>query len=301
VFPKTGITVMLPDPTMKEPTKPLDCPLCSGKNVVHLFVKQDIPYYKCRDCSFIFSRAENNPNLTNAIEDYEPAYMDYFSEKPHDKRNHEWIIKILAKHKALRASRILDIGCGSGKFVQYLEEKGYEVFGLEPSKALFDTFLHADHFFNLTASQYLKQSPSDKFDIIIISDVLEHVDDPLSFLRDVRSMMSPDGILFISTPDTGSSFARIAGKNWHYYNKYHLSLFSRSNLANAVRGIGLTPRSFGHVTRFQSMDYIIKYLFNFILHKKGAAPGFLGRLHLPVNLFDNMYIVFGNAEDQKSD
>ena len=114
-------------------------------------------------------------------------------------------------------------------------------------------------------------------------------------------MMAPDGIVFISTPDTGSSFARIAGKNWHYYNKYHLSLFSRSNLANAAKRIGLTPRSSGHVTRFQSMDYIIKYLFNFILHKKGAAPKFLGRLHLPVNLFDNMYIVFGNAKDQKSD
>src|SRR5688572_3330151 len=129
-------------------TKSMKCPLCESKNIVHLFSKQNIPYYKCADCSFVFSEPENNPNLTNTINDYEPAYMDYFSDKAHDKRNHDWLIRALEKHKTLQGSRILDVGCGSGKFVKYLRQIGYEAFGLEPAKALFDAFLDADYFFN---------------------------------------------------------------------------------------------------------------------------------------------------------
>jgi 2-polyprenyl-3-methyl-5-hydroxy-6-metoxy-1,4-benzoquinol methylase len=263
---------------------------------MHLFIKQEVPFYKCGNCSFIFSRPEMNPNLSNTIENYEPAYLDYFNEKPLDEKNHNSLLRLIKKQKPLKGSQILDVGCGSGKFVKYLRGKGLEAFGLEPSKALFNTFLKNSYFFNTTASGFLVQFPSDKFDIIVVSDVLEHIEEPQPFIKDIYSLMSPGAVLFISTPNTSSLFAKVAGKNWHYYNKYHLSLFSKSILAKTLARFDLIEVASGTVTRYHTIYYVIKYLFNFILHKEYSVPKFLARINIPVNLLDNMYAIFKNAQ-----
>lgn len=275
-----------------QPITSPECPLCFGRDIVQLFSKQGILYYKCRSCGFVFSQPDNNPNLTNTIADYEPAYLDYFNEKIHDKKNHDLLVGLIEKQRKLEGARILDVGCGSGKFVKYLRTKGYAAFGLEPSRALYDAFLSRDYFFNTTISDFLIHHPGEEFDIIIVSDVLEHIDKPLPFIKDIRSIMSDGAILFISTPDTSSLLARLSGKSWHYYNRYHLSLFSKANLIDTGAKNGVTAVSSGTVTRYQSIYYVIKYLFNFILHKKGFVPKFLSRMHLPINLFDNMYVIF---------
>ncbi len=237
-----------------------------------------------------------NPNLSNTIENYEPAYLDYFNEKPHDEKNHDALLRLIKKQKPLEGSRILDIGCGSGKFVKCLRNNGLDAFGLEPSKVLFDTFLENSYFFNTTVSGFLGQFPGDKFDIIIVSDVLEHIAEPPSFINDICSLMSPGAVLYISTPDTSSLFAKLAGKNWHYYNKYYLSLFSKSILAKTLASFDLTEVASGTVTRYQTFYYVIKYWFNFILHKEYSVPKFLMRINAPVNLFDNMYVIFKKAQ-----
>ena len=279
---------------------PADCPLCNGKDIAFRFNKQGIPYYTCRNCSFVFSGSDDNANLVHAMEAFEPAYLDYFQEKPHDKKNHDALTRQLQQHASLQGARILDVGCGSGKFVKYLRSKGYEAFGIEPSRPLFDTFLSDEYFFNDRVEDYIRKYPSAKFDIVILSDVLEHADKPSSFISNICSLLADNAILYISTPDTNSLFARAAGKRWHYYNKYHLSLFSRANLIKSFASHGLTPVASGKVTRYQSMYYITQYLFNFMMHRKISVPGFLSSINIPVNLFDNMYIIFTNGRNKKN-
>ena len=275
------------------------CPLCRSTNVQLKFTKQQIRYYSCPDCGFVFSQPDQNYNLSNTITDFEPAYLDYFSEKKHDEKNHAALVQLLKKYKDLSNARIMDVGCGSGKFVRYLRRHGYTAFGLEPSSALFNTFLKNDQFFfQSSVHEFLKAHPADKFDVIIVADVLEHIEDPASFVFEISSMLLPDGILFISTPDTKSSFAKLAGKKWHYYNKYHLSLFSMSNLKDLAARHNLSSLASGYITRYQSLHYIFKYAFNFILHKKFGALSFLSRINVPINLYDNIYGVFKKNRDQ---
>ncbi len=270
----------------------LACSLC-GSDSKFLFNKQGSPFYSCTNCRFVFAKPLNNPNLINTINDFEPAYLSYLGDQQHDKKNHEALIKKISKHADMPSARILDIGCGSGKFVQYLRSKGYDAYGLEPSTALYDTYLAShDHCYNSDVQSFRAAHPAERFSIITITDVLEHVDDPNAFIRAVSEMLTGGGIVFISTPDARSLFARMAGKGWHYYNRYHLSLFSKKNLSQLMESHGLATLMLKHLARYQSLHYIISYGLNFVLHTERKVPRFLSGINIPLNLHDNMYGVF---------
>jgi 2-polyprenyl-3-methyl-5-hydroxy-6-metoxy-1,4-benzoquinol methylase len=271
---------------------PFHCPLCNSSNIKFLFNKQSSPHYRC-ECGFVFATPQSNANLQNELKDFEPAYLNYLSDQLQDKKNHEALLKKLSKYKSIEGCRILDVGCGSGKLVRYCRSKGLDAFGLEPSTALFDEFLkNESFFFNGDVADFIYKNPGVKFDFIIAADVLEHVAEPVHFMRDIARLLSPGGILFISTPDVNSLFARAAGKRWHYYNRYHLSLFSPQTLERLGEGSGLTRAEAGHLTRYQSLYYIIKYGWNFLLHTEKGVPKFLKSVNFPVNMLDLQYAAF---------
>lgn len=274
----------------------MTCPLCNTANSKFLFNKQQSPHYQCDKCGFVFARPDTNANLQNELKDFEPAYLNYLGDQLHDKKNHEALLKKLARCKSPEGCKILDIGCGGGKLVRYLRAKGLEAYGLEPSHALFDTFLKNEpFFFKGDVQDFIIKNPGTKFDVIIASDVLEHIPEPVPFMQQLAAMLTSGGILFISTPDAGSFFARMAGRRWHYYNRYHLSLFSQQTLARLCKANGLTRIEAGHVTRYQSLFYVIKYGWNFLLRTDKGVPGFLKSINFPVNLYDNQYAVFGRT------
>lgn len=271
---------------------PPRCPLCNSEKTILLFIKQQSPHYRC-ECGFVFATPPSNANLQNELKDFEPAYLNYLGDQLHDKKNHEALLKKLSKYKALDGCTILDIGCGSGKLVKYLRSKGLEAYGLEPSSALFDTFLKNEpYFFKGEVNGFISQNTDKRFDFIIAADVLEHVEQPVPFMQDIAGILSPGGVLFISTPDAKSVFARLAGRRWHYYNRYHLSLFSPQNLKKLGEDRGLRLAEAGHLTRYQSLYYVIKYGWNFLLQTDKGVPRFLKLVNFPVNLWDNQYGVF---------
>jgi len=258
--------------------------------MARLFEKDGIPHLKCRHCGFIRSHPQHNPNLTNVIAQFEPAYLEYLRPQPHDAKNFEWLISKIKKHKDLAGCRILDAGCGSGKFVRYLRRQGYAAYGLEPSKALYDQFLSGEEpFFHGTLTEHNVQQ---RFDIITIIDVLEHIDDPQLFVKAVTERLAPGGLVFISTPDSSSLPARLLKKRWHYYNRYHLSLFSRDNLRGLMAQHGFAQVDGGYVARYHSVHYMLQYMLNFVMRKKAESPRFLQGRVVRVNLFDNMYGAF---------
>ena len=87
-------------------------------------------------------------------------------------------------------AKALDVGCGEGKFLDWLQERGWHTYGIEPSTDL--AFLrHAS----------LISPPQDRsFALVILHHVLEHVTSPLDLLRQVAGALSDSGVLFISVP-----------------------------------------------------------------------------------------------------
>lgn len=84
-----------------------------------------------------------------------------------------------------KEASILDYGCGNGVFIQYLKGKGYtRVEGYDPYVAAYS------------------KTPTDQFDCVVANDVIEHVSDPRSTIRECIRLVKPGGLLYLGTADS---------------------------------------------------------------------------------------------------
>lgn len=269
------------------------CALCRSTDTTVLFVKQGVDYSECRGCEFRFSSPDVNPNLANALDAYEAAYLQYLAPEPVDQANFDSLCAWMEQQGSLHDARVLDVGAGSGKLVRHLRACGVCAEGLEPSRALFEHFLSGDRAFTCDMLGSFRRSTSTRFDVITALDVIEHVADPVEFLREVAELLKPGGALFVSTPDVGSLTAKAFGRRWHFYYPYHLSYFSPKTLTAEAKRHGLTLIDVCHRGKRRSVGYVIRYAAEFIAGH--SAPAWASRFDswaLPINLFDVMYLCF---------
>jgi hypothetical protein len=103
-------------------------------------------------------------------------------------------------------------------------------------------------------------------------------------------------VLFLSTPDVGSTVARALGSRWHFYCAYHLSYFDQQTLARLAGQLGLQPLDAQYRGRQRSLGYAARYFFEFLLRRR--SPGWIRRLEAvtaPVNLHDTMHVCLRRA------
>ena len=277
---------------------PPNCRLCASGRTRPLFVKRGVPFFLCDECALAFSRPDVNPNLQD-LDAFDDAYLQYLAENPADAVNHSALAKWLGAFAPLAGARVLDVGCGGGKWVHHLRNLGANAVGLEPSPALFGRFLSGEDSFVRGEMSDLRKAGGRPFEIVTAFDVIEHAEDPGAFLDDLSALLADGGLAAISTPDRGSLHAKIAGRHWHFCHKYHLSLFNRETLVRAAQQRGLELLHFSRRGRLRSCGYIVRYGFENILAR--PSPKWAARLdpvHIPLNLGDVMHLCFRKTADE---
>ena len=98
--------------------------------------------------------------------------------------------------------RILDVGCGTGELIAYLDEEGFDVMGTEPSaeatRVANDKGLNVS---NNTLEDFAKRNETEIFDAAILLNVLEHVRDPVSTINIVKGKLKQSGMVCIVVPN----------------------------------------------------------------------------------------------------
>ena len=268
------------------------CPLCNSNNIKKLFLKEGIPYKKCRSCKFKFSVPINNPNFQDSLNEYDNT--QYLEDNIADRVNYQSIVNWMNTYTDITKNKILDVGCGSGKFIRYLRNNSIEAYGIEPSKVFFDKYLSQETYFRKESIENLA-SKGEKYSTIVLFDVLEHLESPKRFLDNASKLLKNGGHLFLSTIDAGSVLSMLFGKQWHFYNKYHLSYFSKANIRDVCADCDLKILFIKNHGKYFSMDYIIQYVQEFLFRKtilsKNNKNNWLGRINVPLNTFEILYAV----------
>jgi 2-polyprenyl-3-methyl-5-hydroxy-6-metoxy-1,4-benzoquinol methylase len=126
-------------------------------------------------------------------------------------------------------SRILDIGCGDGLFFSRLAEFSPVVEGIEPSAELVTDDRHGAIFIRPFDSTF---QPSAPYGLIVMLDVLEHLDRPAEALSHALSLLSPSGSLVITVPAFRSLWT-----SWDVMNQ-HVTRYTKSSFRALARQVG---------------------------------------------------------------
>lgn len=149
-------------------------------------------------------RVRRNVELINALEkvyslDYNIGYIQegYDIAAPYIEDFTNFIYKYLNHFSG--SEKILEIGCGGGLILKQFHDKGYICLGIDPSPIAAKA--SKKYGFPLISETFPVDSLKNRFDFIYHSDVLEHVLDPISFIKEQYDILNKDGILIVSIPN----------------------------------------------------------------------------------------------------
>jgi 2-polyprenyl-3-methyl-5-hydroxy-6-metoxy-1,4-benzoquinol methylase len=139
----------------------------------------------------------------------------------------------------LAPGRLLDVGCGDGRFLHAMNQRGWRGEGVDFDPQAVDRARRqyglTVHTGNLVDAGYRE----DTFDAVTLRHVIEHVPDPVGLLRECRRILKRSGRLVVVTPNLGSLGHRQFGRNWMNLDPpRHLHLFSGTTLARCARLAG---------------------------------------------------------------
>lgn len=221
------------------------CKICGGPTG-NFIEREGYPIVRCAGCGFMFALlpagfapADNysddsyfSAKAAHGIADYESLWSDLLS--------HLYVPRLRRMRElGCAGGSLLDIGCAGGNLMVHAERMGWTTRGVELSDFM------RQRASKLTGRQvYGSISEASrsgrKFDCVTMFAVIEHVDDPVSVMREVAGLLNPGGMLALSTPNCDSPEA-LGNQpiNVWFIPPEHISYFGRRTITDCLKAASL--------------------------------------------------------------
>ncbi|MCA9101087.1 MAG: class I SAM-dependent methyltransferase [Planctomycetales bacterium] len=257
--------------------------------------------WKCESCGFIFA---DDAAVSDLVELYSQLTDDdYVDSSPARALQMRWLMDKATSMRPQAAS-MLDIGAGTGLLVAEGAARGLRAVGVEPSASLVACGREQYAVELLQGTYPHEQLAGQKFDIVFLVDVIEHVSNPVELLQSCANALNLGGLFVVVTPDAGSMAARMLKDRWWHYRLAHVGYFDRDSMTAAARTAGLKPEVFKRARWFFPLGYVADRLGEYLPLKTlnrlaRATPGVrrLYEMTVPVNPHDS-WVVFMSLDDQ---
>jgi len=245
--------------------KEKSCPICAGSTLIigtkkGILDSREFIFRACGSCrfSFVENYRADFQNIYN--EDYyygrgaDPTvdYVYELSNQSDTIRNYEWSGMLKMFHTLVGGGRWLDFGCGAGGLVRYAVDAGINAIGYEEGWAA--------NIGRETGVPIINKKELDEFagcfDFISSIDVIEHIPDPVTALKEMRKLLKPGGILFLITGNSQPWRNNLLDWDYTKYPDVHISFYEPETLALLLKMAGFESKN---LELTDGIKEIIKY------------------------------------------
>ncbi len=212
----------------------VNCPICdqcsdeitaSGYDFEYATTDHEFTFRRCPACKVVYLSPRPVPSELSRI--YPPEYNPFHFNKirnPIIRWGRQYTQK--AKASAIRkllgeTANVLDVGCGSCALLSLLKKlapPGWRLYGNDMSE---DALLQAENLgFEKIKGRFEEVETAQRFDLIILNQTIEHLDDPVKIIEKSAELLLPGGILFIETPCILGLDAKCFRRR--YWGGYHI-------------------------------------------------------------------------------
>ncbi|HNX06050.1 MAG TPA: class I SAM-dependent methyltransferase [Bacteroidales bacterium] len=206
------------------------CPLCGNNDFEkfletedHFLTHEQFTIVKCPCCGLLF--VNPRPSTDEIAKYYKSEnYISHSTQQKSlldkiyarvRKKNHQKKFKLISKYK--QAGSILDIGCATGEFLDFFQQKGWEVSGVEPNEEA-RNFAANTYKLNVFDEKMIPDLGKENHDVITMWHVLEHVHDVNERVAQLHRLLKNDGIAVIALPNPNSKDAAMYKNFWAGYD-----------------------------------------------------------------------------------
>ncbi len=157
-----------------------------------------------------------------------------------------WLYKLwqafdgdISFHSKRGKGRLIDVGCNEGRGLSIYSANGFDAEGLELNEVAAGVARKNGY---VVHTQLLEDfHPTDRYDVVVLSNVLEHSLNPQDMLQNVRRILRDGGEVWISCPNNQSLLRTVFGSTWiNWHVPFHIVHFSNSTLSNVLKENGFT-------------------------------------------------------------
>ncbi len=229
-----------------------NCPICSNSDFKNYIVCKDylvsdesFVITQCTQCDFLLTNPRPSQEEIGKYYQSE-AYISHSSTKKGLQNKLYHFVRQRALKKKLqlvtrlnqsKTGSILDVGCGTGHFLQTCKKKGWKIDGIEVDS---NTNKRAQEILQQPIHPSLSDITNRSYDIITLWHVLEHVHDLNSYIESIKTLLSPKGHLIVAVPNHNSFDRQHYKEYWAAYDlPRHLYHFTQSTMKALMKKHGL--------------------------------------------------------------
>jgi SAM-dependent methyltransferase len=223
-------------PILRVDGVPVSCNhLCPSRDAALSEPRASISLSFCPDCEHVFNIEHDSAHLN-----YRPGYENSLRGSARFREYDETLLDSLLERYDLRGRTIIEIGCGRGEFLQALCERGNSFgIGFDPSYSTSENEVNENSRIVIYPEVFGARHIGRGADFICSRHTLEHVEEPRSFLSDIRKAAARDGIpVFFEVPN--GLYTLRDGGIWDIIYE-HCSYFTPSSLLRLFRETGYEP------------------------------------------------------------
>lgn len=220
------------------------CPVCASSQARPAWRYREYPIWACPVCALEFVVPMQGAPVSYYQARYTPAVAAALADDVHVGFRYtvDTFRRLTEQYLTPGQRRAVDIGCGPGYFLAQLKKLGFDCLGLDFNP---DVVRVANEHYHVNARVGRVEdliTLAARFDLALLIHVLEHVENPLGLLADIRQILDPGGLLFVELPNRDRLAVKRSLRRGQLvdgeYPPHHLTFWSARALTQALQRAG---------------------------------------------------------------